>query len=229
MRVEHIGNATLYLGDCLEILPTLPKVDAVITDPPYGINTKSDGQGKLSPWGDLCNSAFWYAEWMRIAKSRLQLSGCLWTCLNWRSLVTFQKAALDARWAIESLMVWDKQWIGPGGSRGLRPSYELVALLANDDFSIEDRGLPDVQRFKWSSQKPNGHPAEKPVAMMRFLVDNSTRAGDLVADPFMGSGTTGVAAIAAGRKFVGIEQDPEWFALSCERIDNAYRQTRLFA
>ena len=126
-------------------------------------------------------------------------------------------------------MVWDKQWIGPGGSRGLRPSYELVALLANDDFSIEDRGLPDVQQFKWSSQKPNGHPAEKPVTMMRFLVDNSTQAGATVADPFMGSGTTGVAAIAAGRKFIGIEQDPEWFALSCERIDNAYRQTRLFA
>ena len=225
-----IGDATLILGDCLDILPTLPKVDAVITDPPYGINTKSDGSGKLSPWGDLVNSAYWYAEWMRIAKSRLQPSGgCMWTCLNWRSLVTFQKAALDAKWAIESLLVWDKEWIGPGGTRGLRPSYELVALLVDGDFSIADRGLPDVQRFKWSSMKPNGHPAEKPESLMRFLVDNGTREAGTVLDPFMGSGTTGAAAIAAGRKFVGIEQDPEWFALSCERIDNAYRQERLFA
>ena len=224
-----IGDATLILGDCLDILPTLPKVDAVITDPPYGINTKSDGSGKLSPWGDLVNSAYWYAEWMRIAKSRLQPSGgCMWTCLNWRSLVTFQKAALDAKWAIESLLVWDKEWIGPGGTRGLRPSYELVALLVDGDFSIADRGLPDVQRFKWSSMKPNGHPAEKPESLMRFLVDNGTREAGTVLDPFMGSGTTGAAAIAAGRKFVGIEQDPEWFALSCERIDNAYRQERLF-
>ena len=225
-----IGDATLILGDCLDILPTLPKVDAVITDPPYGINTKSDGSGKLSPWGDLVNSAYWYAEWMRIAKSRLQPSGgCMWTCLNWRSLVTFQKAALDAKWAIESLLVWDKEWIGPGGTRGLRPSYELVALLVDGDFSIADRGLPDVQRFKWSSMKPNGHPAEKPESLMRFLVDNGTREAGTVLDPFMGSGTTGAAAIAAGRKFVGIEQDPEWFALSCERIDNAYRQKRMFA
>ena len=228
--VVKIGDATLYHGDCLEILPTLPKVDAVITDPPYGINTKSDGSGKLSPWGDLVNSAYWYAEWMRIAKSRLQPSGgCMWTCLNWRSLVTFQKAALDAKWAIESLLVWDKEWIGPGGTRGLRPSYELVALLVDGDFSIADRGLPDVQRFKWSSMKPNGHPAEKPESLMRFLVDNGTREAGTVLDPFMGSGTTGAAAIAAGRKFVGIEQDPEWFALSCERIDNAYRQKRMFA
>jgi tRNA G10 N-methylase Trm11 len=101
-------------------------VDAVITDPPYGINTKSDGSGKLSPWGDLCNSAFWYAEWLRLCRGPLAAgkpAGCLWTCLNWRSLVTFQKAALRRlAWAIESLLVWDKKWIGPGGSRGLRPS-----------------------------------------------------------------------------------------------------------
>lgn len=230
MRKEVIGNATIYLGDCLEILPTLPRVDCVITDPPYGINTKSDGNGKLSPWGDLINSAYWYAEWLRLCRGRLPLTGgCLWTCLNWRSLVTFQKAALDASWAIESLLVWDKKWIGPGGSRGLRPSYELVALMVNGDFSIDDRGLPDVQAFKWSSMKPNGHPAEKPVQLMRFLVDNSTSAGQTVLDPFCGSGTTAIAALEAGRHFIGIEQDPAWFKQTCERIENSQRQERLIA
>lgn len=228
-RKEVIGDCTLLLGDCLEILPTLDKVDCVVTDPPYGINTKSDGSGKLSPWGDLCNSAFWYAEWMRLARSRLPLTGgCLWTCLNWRSLVTFQKAALDASWAIESLLIWDKKWIGPGGTRGLRPSYEMVALMVNGDFSIDDRGIADIQPFKWSSIKPNGHPAEKPVPLMRFLVDNSTNEGQIVLDPFLGSGTTAIAAIEAGRRFVGIEQDQDWFNRSCERITNAYRQQRMF-
>jgi DNA modification methylase len=76
VRKEVIGNATIYEGDCLEILPTLPRVDAVITDPPYGINTKSDGSGKLSPWGDLCNSAFWYAEWLRLCRGRLPAAVC---------------------------------------------------------------------------------------------------------------------------------------------------------
>lgn len=230
MKVERIGAATMYLGDCLEILPTLPRVDVVITDPPYGINTKSDGTGKLSPWGDLCNSAFWYAEWLRLCRGRLPLvGGCLWTCLNWRSLVTFQKAAIDASWAIESLLVWDKCWIGPGGTRGLRPSYEMVALMVNGDFSIDDRGIPDIQRFKWSGLKPTGHPAEKPVPLMRFLIDNSTSEGQTVLDPFAGSGTTAIAALEAGRSFVGIEQDPVWFDQACERITNSQRQERLIA
>ena len=227
MKVEKvvIGTATIYLGDCLELLPTIPKVDACITDPPYGINTKSDGSGKLSPWGDLVNSAYWYAAWMREVQKKLQPTGAMWTCLNWRSLVTFQKAACDLNWPIDSLMVWDKQWIGPGGVKGLRPSYELVALFGGTGFAIKDRGLPDVQQFPVGSFKPNGHPAEKPITLMDFLVKH-TPGG--VLDPFLGSGTTGVAAVRAGRSFIGIEQDEKWFELSCRRIEEAQRQTSLF-
>ena len=219
-----IGNATLYLGDCMEILPTLPKVDAVITDPPYGVNTKSDGGGKLSPWGDLCNSAYWYAAWIGEVRRKLQPTGALWTCLNWRSLVTFQKASCDIAWPIDSLMVWDKRWIGPGGTKGLRPSYELVALFGGADFAIKDRGLPDVQQFPVGSYKPNGHPAEKPITLTDFLVKHTP---GVVLDCFMGSGTTGVSAVSAGRSFIGIEQDPKWFDLSCKRIAEAQRQAPL--
>ncbi len=231
-RVEVIGNATLYLGDCLDLLPeAVPAMSAsaCVTDPPYGINTKSDGMGKLNPWADVCNSAFWYAEWFRVSRSRLRQDGCMWTCLNWRSLATFQKASCDIRWPIESLMVWDKKWIGPGGTKGLRPSYELVALFAGEAFSIDNRGLADVQAFNWSSQKPNGHPAEKPVSLMQFLVENSSPVGGLIFDPFMGSGTTGEAALATDRKFVGIEHDPHWFDVACRRIEDAQRQQRMFA
>ena len=224
---EVIGNAELYLGDCMEVLPTLPKVDAVITDPPYGINTKSDGSGKLSPWGDLCNAAYWYSAWIGAARDRLLPSGCLWSCLNWRSLPTFQKASCDIGWPIESLMVWDKQWIGPGGNKGLRPSYELVALFAGQDFAIKNRGLPDVQQFRVGSHKPNGHPAEKPVSLMDFLVEHS--GGETIVDCFLGSGTTGVAAIRAGKKFVGIEQDAKWFDIACRRIEDAQRVQDMFA
>lgn len=219
-----IGNATLYCGDALEILPTLTKVGAILTDPPYGINTKSDGSGKLSPWGDLVNSAHWYAAWMREARGRLTYDGAMWTCLNWRSLVTFQKASCDLAWPIDSLMVWDKRWIGPGGVRGLRPSYELVALFGMPEFAIKDRGLADVQPFPVGSFKPNGHPAEKPIALMDFLV--SVTPG-IVADPFMGSGTTGIAAMQRGRQFIGIEMDRRWFDAACERISRAQAQGTL--
>ena len=232
-RKETIGDATLYLGDCLEILPRLPKVDAVVTDPPYGINTKSDGAGKLNPWADLCNSAYWYAAWMDACRSKLRKNdargfGCMWTFLNWRSMVTFQKASCDIAWPIESLLVWDKQWIGPGGRRGLRPSYELCALFCEGEFSIKNRGLPDIQRWKWSSKKPNGHPAEKPEEGLRWLVSESTGEDCLVLDPFMGSGTTGVACANLGRKFIGIEIEERYFDIACERIAAAYAQGRLF-
>jgi hypothetical protein len=123
-------------------------------------------------------------------------------------------------------MVWDKKWIGPGGNRGLRPSYELVALFAAPEFSVKDRGIADVQPFPVGSFKATGHPAEKPIALMDFLIKH---AGDgLIADPFMGSGTTGVAAGRARHSFIGIEQDEKWFDIACRRIEDAYRQKPLF-
>lgn len=213
------GGITIYCGDALEILPTLPKVDLVLTDPPYGINTKSDGTGKLSPWADLCNAAFWYAEWMRLCRSRLMASGAMWSFLNWRSMVTFQKATCDVQWSIESMLVWDKDWIGPGGQKGLRPSYELVALWTMPTFAaIDDRGIPDIRKAAWSSNKPNGHPAEKPVDLLRWLIDISSRPSWLVLDPFMGSGTTLVAAKQQGRRAIGIELDERWCEVAARRL-----------
>jgi DNA modification methylase len=230
MHKEVIGLATLYLGDCRDVLRTLGTggIAAVITDPPYGINTKSDGAGKLNPWADLCNAAFWYADWLAACQRLVFPKGCVWTFLNWRSLPTFQKASCDIRWPIESLLVWDKEWIGPGGQKGLRPSYELAALFAGDDFAIDDRGIPDIRRAKWSSQKPHGHPAEKPEDLMSWLVLISTERAGKVLDPFMGSGTTGAAAVKAGREFVGVEMDPEWFSVACRRIEEAQRQGDMF-
>jgi len=206
----------IYHGDCREILPHLPKVDLVLTDPPYGINTRSDGMGKISPWADLCNAAFWYADWLKMCQSRLKLDGCLWTFLNWRSMVTFQKASCDIAWPIESLLIWDKCWIGPGGMRGLRPSYEMVALFAMPGFSIENRGLYDIQRWKWSSIKPNGHPAEKPLQGLIWLANSS--GGDTILDPFMGSGTTLVAAKQLGRKAIGIEIEEKYCEIAVKRL-----------
>jgi site-specific DNA-methyltransferase (adenine-specific) len=211
-------------GDCLAVLKTIPdaSIDAVITDPPYGINTKSDGNGKLSPWGDLTNASLWYAAWISECRRVLRPTGALWTCLNWRSMVTFQKVSCDIGWPIESMLIWDKGWIGPGGPHGLRPSYEMVALWRMPEFSIKNRGLPDIQKFKWSAHKPNGHPAEKPVDLMAFLIEHTCPHGGTVLDAFTGSGTTGVAAIQADRAFIGIEQDEKWADVAEKRIAAVY-------
>ena len=213
------GTVKLWLGDCLEIMQSWPNgaVDAVVTDPPYGINTKSAGAGKLNPWADMCNSAFWYAAWMNEVR---RIAKCAWSFLNWRSMVTFQKAACDIQWPIESLCVWDKCWIGPGGTMGLRPSYELIAFWQNGR-GIQDRGIPDVQRFPWSSHKLY-HPAEKPVDAMRFCIDSCK--AEAVADPFMGSGTAGVAAVSLDCQFWGIELDPKHFETAKRRIQDELRK-----
>ena len=224
-----MSKIELHNMDCLEFMKSMPdkSVDCVLTDPPYSINTKSDGSGKLNPWADRINSAFWYKEWIGEARRILKPTGCLWSFLNWRSFVTFQKATDDLRWSIESVLIWNKCWPGPGGMKGLRPSYEMVALWANEEFSIENRGLYDIQEFRASSTKPTGHPAEKPLPLFEWLIEISTRPGDLIVDLFMGSGTAGVACVKTNRDFIGCEVDDNWCRSSEKRIHDAQQQPNL--
>ena len=220
-------GVTLYLGDCLEVLPSLGTVewDLVATDPPYIVAVNSSAYGKNNPWADMVNAAWWFAQWMRQCRRILKPTGALWSFMNWKSLPIYQKAAFEADWKIESVLVWDKEWIGPGGSVGLRPSYEMVGLFPGDKFSIEDRGIPDIRRCAWSSFKPNGHPAEKPMALMRWLLEISGAAS--VVDPFMGSGSTIAAAVELGIPAVGIELDPGYFEIARKRIEQAQMQMRM--
>lgn len=218
MRLNYIDNI-----DCLEGLKAVPdkSVDLIVTDPPYGIGIKSQGgaRSKLNPWADICNASLWYSAWMAECKRILKDDGALWSFINWRYLPTLYKAGVDIQWSIESLLVWDKCWIGPGGTKGLRPSYEQVALYAMPDFTIENRGLPDIQRFKWGSYKPTGHPAEKPLDLIRWIIKTSGKTdGAVIVYPFMGSGTTGCAAILEGCNYIGFEMDPGWITKAAARI-----------
>lgn len=218
MRLNYIDNI-----DCLEGLAEIPdkSVDLIVTDPPYSINTRScmNANSKLNPWADLCNASFWYTAWMRECRRVLKDDGALWSFINWRGFCTLQKAGLDMAWPVESLLVWDKGCPAAGGLKGLRNSYEMVALFAGSDFNIPDRSLRDVQLFKWSSTKPHGHPAEKPEDLIRWLIRASNKAnGSVILDPFMGSGTTACAAIKEGCNYIGFEMDPSWKKKADDRI-----------
>lgn len=212
---------TLYHGDALEVMPVLAagSIDLIVTDPPYVIGAVSAGNmaSKSGGWQDMMNSAAWFTSWYRMAWTLLRHSGAMWSFCNWRTLPVVMRAAVDAQMPIVSTLVWDKQWIGPGGSQGLRPAYELACLFAKPEFAIPDRGVPDVWQHKVGSHKPNGHPAEKPVDLMRRIIRTSGTPR-LILDPFLGSGTTAVAAKAEGVRAIGIESEERYCELAARRL-----------
>lgn len=208
---------TLYHGDCREVMQTLSAIDLVVTDPPYVFGIASTSQDtKCGGWGDLMNSASFYAALLGDFRRLLENQrGAAWVFNSWRSFPVLARASYEAQWPIESLLVWDKEWIGPGGSRGLRPAYELVSLFVCPEFALSNRGLPDVWRAKWCGAK-EWHPAEKPVPLLRKLIEES--GGGVVLDPFAGSGSTLVAAKQLGCRAIGIEIEERFCEIAARRL-----------
>ncbi|MBE3120152.1 MAG: site-specific DNA-methyltransferase [Candidatus Atribacteria bacterium] len=216
-RVElDEGRIVLIRGDCLEVLPTLEPglCDVCIADPPYSFLTSSAGT-KVSMWADCINNARWFAEVLRMIKLVMR-RGTLWMFTSWKTVATLQKASHDADLPITSMLVWDKDWIGPGGVSGLRPSYEMVALWCIGGKTILDRGVRDLWKVPWSSRKPNGHPAEKPEALIERIL--AVTQAQTILDPFGGSGTVAAVAARVGVPCVSIELEDKWMDLAMDRI-----------
>lgn len=211
---------TIYHGDSMEILPSLKSssFSLCVTDPPYIIGAVSAGNmaSKSGGWADMMNSSAWFTMWYREVSRLLHSSGAFWTFLNWRTLPVVMRAAVDAQLPITSMMVWDKEWIGPGGVQGLRPSYEMVALMAQPRFAVPDRSTNDVWRHQVGSYKASGHPAEKPEKLVRRIITTSATEG-MILDPFLGSGTTAVAAKNAGLRCVGVEAEERYCEIAARR------------
>ena len=207
----QIGDATLYHGDCLEILPTLPKVDAVVTDPPYGIG--KDGQ-KLSTGGHGGRKAYEFKGWdqERPAPEIFQMIlGAADVHLIWGGNYFADLLPPAGKW-----LVWDK------GQRINQSDGELAYTSLEGALRI--RTLNRVELMKDGAE----HPTQKPVNLMTWSIEQIGKPQS-VLDPFMGSGTTGVACANLGRKFIGIEIERTYFDIACERIAAAYAQGRLFA
>lgn len=209
MKKVEIGDATLYLGDCTDILPTLPKVDAVITDPPYGIGMDGGNVGykglnnfekldwdKATPDGDLINAVvaagdkaiLWGGNYFALPPSRCYL-------------------------------IWDK-------GAGFKNRTYAEAELAWASFDANVR-IFQYDPLAKGDYKGKHHPTMKPVALMAWCIEQAGKP-QTILDPFMGSGTTGVAAIQMGRKFIGIEREPKYFDIACKRIEQAAAQGQLF-
>ena len=228
MRVETIGNATLYLGDCREILPMLPKVDAVITDPPYADRTHkmaktNKGKGRITPL--VTFSALSGAEFDAVVDNCLNIADgwVVMTC-DLRHAARFYDAKQFIR-----LGAWVKPNPMPQISAD-RPGqgFEAVLILhAGKRAKAWSRG---GGAGVWTVPVVNGAEVatQKPLRLIRSFVEDFTLRGETVADPFMGSGTTGVACAKAGRKFVGIEIEPKYFDIACKRIQAALDAPDMF-
>lgn len=230
MRVERIGNATLYLGDCRDVLPAIASSGALITDPPFGVGFKyashddrpESYDGGYGPWlwriieaGEAVLTPgapvfIWqaspnvrrFAEWFP-REWRLFVAG--------KNFVQMRPTAMQ--WSYDPVVVWWKP--------GAKPWSEGTA---SRDFHIANTA-PVVAT---PNNVEKAHPCPRPVDQMSHVIIQWCQPGAVVLDPFCGSGTTGVACLAFGRQFVGIEKDPTYFDIACRRIERTQRQSDLF-
>ncbi len=212
-RVEVIGRATLYLGDCRDILPSLPRVCAVVTDPPYGISadatmSKQGGQ----QYGKAAAAKNYYAQ------------------TDWDS------SPIDEE-TIAQILAKAKYSIVFGGNyyRLAPTSCWLVWDKVNGDNNFADcemawTNIPKAARlirYMWNGMlrekgaQRGDHPTQKPLEVMKWCIGHLPSPSETILDPFMGSGTTGVAAVQMGRSFVGIEREERYFDAACRRISEA--------
>lgn len=211
-RVEHIGNATLYLGDAREIVPTLDPLEAIVSDPPYGMGFQSnhrteqhaaianDHDEELLLWAcgvPASHSSYLFCRWDNLASVPKPKSAITWVKNNWSMGDLEHEHARQTEIALF--------YPGPGHffPKG-RPTDMIRAPRTGNEF----------------------HPTEKPVQLMRAFVEWTSGT---VTDMFMGAGSTGVACADLGRPFIGIELHEPYFDIACKRIEGAQRQGNLFS
>lgn len=219
--VRQIGDCTLYLGDCLRVMPFLEGVDAVVTDPPYGIGaangaapggTDATGKYKRKPkryngdWDCVRVTAWRFSALAEIAPQSL-----IWGANYYQDLLP-----TGGRW-----LVWDKN--------NSMPSYSDCELAWTNAPGVATKKITmTASGLAANRDGERVHPTQKPVEVMRWSLSHIPDA-KAICDPFMGSGTTGVACARDGRRFIGIEREPAYFDAACRRIEEAYRQPDMFA
>lgn len=220
--------ATIYLGDCLDILPRLDPADLVVTDPPYGIAYKSEWSASHARIaGDGC------ATLATLALGAVPIRAKRHVYSFWSPKVPWPDIPGLQEW---TELVWDKVALNTGGRHCWAGSHEQilfsVAVSGKAKRDGRGRGAARLRRSsvlrvsRLSGLATRRHPTEKPVALLRDLIEASSRAGELVLDPFAGVGSTLVAAILEGRRAVGIEIDPGYAAIAVERVKVAERIAR---
>lgn len=237
MQIETIGDCTLYHGDCLDVMKTLEPVSHIISDPPYEESTHKNIGGIKRNDGGHVTEKLTFASIDGIRAETIAAIEPI--CNGWAILFCTTEGV--ARWAdvINPSRLKYKRacaWIKPDAMpqmNGQGPANGLECFVASWNGKGHARwnagGKRGVYTHLTNQRDRDGrHPTEKPIPLMRELLQDFTNPGDTILDPFMGSGTTGVACAKMGRKFIGIELDKKYFDIACERIAKAYAQGDMF-
>ena len=217
----------LHLGDCLDVMQDIPdgSVDMVLTDPPYGMNFQSN-RSKNGPRhkkieGDSAADFRWLQDAFRLLKPD---GGGLISFCDWNTSHRWREEIERAGFVIKSQVIWDRLHHGMGDLKGaFAPQHDIV-WYATKGRRIFVNGRPKsvIRHKRPSPADDHGHPTCKPVALMEELIRaTDDGSGSVVLDPFLGSGTTGVAAANTGRRFIGIEMDADYFTVAQSRIQKA--------
>lgn len=211
----------LINGDCLEEMKNIPdgSVDMILTDPPYGMDlTPQRKSGKFH--GDkikndnhLTWSDAFFSECYRVTPNN---SVSMFFC-NHHCVSEFISSAKLAGYEIKNLVVWDKGHFGMGGN--WRPVHELILICSKGRFVTKSNNLKTIINFKKVHHSKAVHPTEKPTSILEHLISEPDYDPLVILDPFMGSGSTGVAAKNLNRSFIGIELDKGYFEIAQDRIE----------
>ena len=207
-----IGNATLYHGDCCEVLPLLERFDAIVTDPPYGVELSYEG----------------YDDSVDTLKHLVDTFMPL--CLTLADIVSVTPGNLNQY--LYPKPTWTLCWFNRAGA-GSGPwgfsCWQPILVYGPDPYLKRGKGRRG-DYIEWSeTADKNGHPCPKPTEFMGRWITRVAFDAACVLDPFMGSGTTGVACAQLGKAFTGIERERRYFDIACERISRAQAQGQMFA
>lgn len=226
-----MNDVELWCGDCLEYMRDLADgcVDAVITDPPYGIAYQSARRiDKLQRFDVLQGDTELDFAWLSEAHRILTANGSLFVFCRWDTQEQF-RAAISKFFNVKSQVIWDRGVHGLGDLNAqYAPCHDVAWFATKGKFSFPNGRPKSVYRVDRLPANELLHPTQKPLSLMRVIINDLTVPGNTVFDPFMGSGTTGVACVQTGRRFLGCEISEQYFEIAKRRIEAAQMQPRLF-
>ena len=211
----------LWNGDCLELMKNIPdgSVDLVLTDPPYGIDFQSNF--RKNKFNKIDNDSIINAEFLDECKRVLKDTGAIYCFTRWDVYPNWFEQ-ISKRFKVKNCIVWFKRGGGLGDlKKGYIYNHEFIIYCAEKNHRLNGKRRNDVFEFAKDAPSTYVHPTQKPISLLKEIIERSSNEGGVVLDCFMGSGSTGVACVNTNRRFIGIELDEGYFNIAKKRIEEA--------